>query len=133
MRSHETFQAGAEMRLTLLRRWQMGEFVGVQITAAIFAGILTGAALGANPYPISQKDQEFRPREIVIKRGEALRFISDDGELLHHAYLSSDSFSFDSGDQQPGSKLDVIFPVVGDYTVLCGIHPKMKLAVHVTK
>ena len=131
IRSHGT--SGVEMLSTLLRYSRMSEFVGVQITAVIFAGILTGAALGANPYPISQKDQEFRPTEIVIKRGEALRFINDDGELLHHAYLNSDSFSFDSGDQQPGSKLDVVFPVVGDYTVLCGIHPKMKLAVHVTK
>jgi plastocyanin len=133
VRSHGTIQAGVEMRLTLLRRLRIGEFIGVQITAAIVGGMLTGAALGVNPTPISQKDQEFRPREIVIKRGEALRFINDDGELLHHAYLSSDNFSFDSGDQQPGSKFDVIFPVVGDYTVLCGIHPKMKLAVHVTK
>jgi plastocyanin len=47
--------------------------------------------------------------------------------------LSSDTFSFDSGDQQPGSKFDVTFSVPGDYTVLCGIHPKMKLAVHVAK
>jgi plastocyanin len=121
------------MQSSLLRRLRSGKLVGVQITAAIVAGMLTGAALGANPYPISQKDQEFRPREIVIKSGEALRFINDDGELLHHAYLMSDSFSFDSGDQQPGSKFDVVFSVAGDYTVLCGIHPKMKLAVHVTK
>jgi plastocyanin len=103
------------------------------VLAATVTGIFTGAALGANPYPISQKDQEFRPRQIVIKRGETLRFINDDGELLHHAYLSSDTFSFDSGDQQPGSQFDVVFSVLGDYTVLCGIHPKMKLAVHVSK
>jgi plastocyanin len=121
-----------------MRSWLSGflkitEFVGVQLTAAIVAGMLAGAALGANPYTISQKDREFRPREISIKRGEALRFINDDGELLHHAYLSSDTFDFDTGDQQPGSKFDVAFPVAGDYTVLCGIHPKMKLVVHVTR
>ncbi|MCK1718272.1 methylamine utilization protein [Bradyrhizobium sp. 141] len=99
----------------------------------VAAGLLAGAALGANPYLITQKDQEFRPREIMIKRGDALRFVNDDGELLHHAYLSSDKFEFDSGDQQPGSQFDVVFAVGGDYTVLCGIHPKMKLAVQVTK
>ncbi|OCX29771.1 hypothetical protein QU42_17460 [Bradyrhizobium sp. UASWS1016] len=103
------------------------------MAGAVVAGTLAGAALGAGPYAISQKDREFRPAEISIKRGEVLRFVNDDGELLHHAYLSSDTFSFDSGDQQPGSKFDVTFSVPGDYTVLCGIHPKMKLVVHVAK
>jgi plastocyanin len=121
------------MRSWLLRPLHVGKSAGVQIATAIVAGLFAGAALGASPYTISQKDREFRPKEIAIKRGEALRFINDDGELLHHAYLSSDTFSFDSGDQQPGSKYDVIFNVAGDYTVLCGIHPKMKLAVHVAK
>lgn len=107
--------------------------LGLQITAAIVGGLLAGAALAASPYTISQKDREFRPREIIIKRGETLRFINDDGELLHHSYLNSDNFEFDTGDQQPGSQFDVVFSVAGDYTVLCGIHPKMKLGVHVTK
>ncbi|MGY4600518.1 plastocyanin [Bradyrhizobium sp. GM22.5] len=101
--------------------------LGFQITAAIMAGLFAGAALAAAPYTISQKDREFRPREIIIKRGETLRFVNDDGELLHHAYLSAGSFDFDTGDQQPGSQVEVVFSVPGDYTVLCGIHPKMKL------
>src|SRR5262245_37769643 len=109
--------------------FRSGKF-GFGITAAMLGGLLTGVALGANPYTISQRDREFRPREISIKRGETLRFVNDDGELLHHAYLSSETFDFDSGDQQPGSQFDVVFSVAGDYTVLCGIHPKMKLGVH---
>lgn len=107
--------------------------LGFQIAAAITGGLLAGAALGAAPYTISQKDREFSPREITIKRGETLRFVNDDGELLHHAYLSSETFDFDTGDQQPGSQFDVVFSEAGDYTVLCGIHPKMKLGVHVAK
>ena len=121
------------MQSGLLRAKRLGQFGRVQIAAAIVAGALAGAALGASPYSISQKDQAFRPAEISIKRGESLRFVNDDGELLHHAYLSSDTFNFDSGDQQPGSKFDVVFSIPGDFTVLCGIHPKMKLAVHVAK
>jgi len=116
----------------LLLRLRRGKLT-TQITVAITAGLLAGAALGASPYTISQKDRDFRPREIIIRRGETLRFINDDGELLHHAYLSSETFEFDSGDQQPGSQFDVVFSVAGDYTVLCGIHPKMKLGVHVAK
>ncbi|MBR1203626.1 MULTISPECIES: methylamine utilization protein [unclassified Bradyrhizobium] len=121
------------MQSGLLRILRLGRSGGVPLVAAIVTGALAGAALGAAPYVISQKDREFKPAEISIKRGEILRFINDDGELLHHAYLSTDTFSFDSGDQQPGSKFDVTFSVPGDYTVLCGIHPKMKLAVHVVK
>jgi plastocyanin len=121
---------GLKMTAWLLSHLRSGKF---SVPAAMVTGILAGAALGADPYLITQKDQEFRPRQIAIKRGETLRFINDDGELLHHAYLSSDTFDFDSGDQQPGSRFDVVFSVAGDYTVLCGIHPKMKLAVHVNK
>jgi plastocyanin len=105
--------------------------VRVPIAAAIVCGLLAGAALGEGAHSISQKNREFQPKQIVIKRGEALRFVNDDGDLLHHAYLSSATFSFDSGDQKPRSTFDVAFPVAGDFTVLCAIHPKMKLVVHV--
>ncbi|WP_407175476.1 methylamine utilization protein [Bradyrhizobium sp. STM 3562] len=121
------------MQLPVLRCLRVGKALRSPIGAAITAGVFAGAALGAGPHLISQKDREFRPGEMAIKLGETVRFSNDDGELLHHAYLSSDAFSFDSGDQQPGSNFDVVFPVVGDFTVLCGIHPKMKLIVHVTK
>lgn len=126
------FHVGVEMRSGLSRCLPVGKSAGAQIATAIVAGMLAGTALGAIPYSISQKGREFRPKEVAIKRGEALRFVNDDGELLHHAYLSSDTFNFDSGDQQPGSQFEVIFSVAGHYTVLCGIHPKMKLVVHVT-
>ena len=76
-------------------------------------------------------EQVFETKTFIIKRGETLKFVNDDGELLHHAYLSAETFDFDTGDQQPGSQFDVVFSVAGDYTVLCGIHPKMKLLVRV--
>ena len=100
-----------------------------QITIAVIAGMVTGTAIGATPLVISQKGREFEPREIMIKRGETLKFINDDGDLLHHAYLKSEAFSFDSGDQTPGSKFEVVFTVTGQFTVRCAIHPKMKLVV----
>lgn len=105
--------------------------LGVQIVAASLGGLLAGAALALGPYQISQKNRQFQPGQITINRGEALRFINDDGELLHHAYLKSPEFQFDSGDQKPGSKFEVVFPVTGHFTVLCAIHPKMKLLVNV--
>jgi plastocyanin len=97
----------------------------------VLGGLLVGGALAAGPYQISQKNREFQPGSIAINRGEALRFVNDDGDLLHHAYLTSPTFSFDSNDQKPGSSFTVVFPVAGSFTVRCGIHPKMKLMVKV--
>jgi len=92
-----------------------------------------GAAFGAAEpqFRISQKGREFNPTELQIKRGDVVEIVNDDADLLHHAYVESDQFNFDSGDQQPGSKVDIKFTVAGDFMVLCGIHPKMKMAVHV--
>jgi plastocyanin len=94
---------------------------------------LGGAAFGAiDPqFRVSQKGREFNPTDLKIKRGDVVEIVNDDADLLHHAYVESDQFNFDSGDQQPGSKVDIKFTVAGDFMVLCGIHPKMKMSVHV--
>lgn len=102
-----------------------------RICIAIVSGLIAGSAWAAGPYAISQKNREFQPGQIAINRGEALRFVNDDGELLHHAYLASPTFQFDSGDQKPGSSFTVAFPTSGTFTVRCAIHPKMKLLVKV--
>ena len=105
------------------------------IVTAFAAGALTAlgalAGLALPQHSISQKGREFHPGEVTIKRGETIRIVNDDGDLLHHAYIDSSKFSFDSGDQKPGSKTDITFPVSGDFDVLCAIHPKMRLVVHV--
>lgn len=125
------------MSLGLLRYLRVvkpaGSPVSMAVVAGLAAGIISGAALGAGPYIISQKNRQFQPGSISLKRGEVLRIVNDDGELLHHAYLTTDKFSFDSGDQQPGSKYDVAFPVSGTFTILCAIHPKMRLVVTVAE
>jgi plastocyanin len=116
--------------------------LGLLIRCAQFRAFLAGAiivllcgaawaTISAPPYPVSQKGRAFHPGELTIQRGEALQIVNDDADLLHHAYAESERFSFDSGDQEPGSKTDVIFPVLGTFSILCGIHPKMKLVVHV--
>ena len=101
---------------------------------AVAAVTLTafGTLVGAAPQnTISQKGREFHPGEINIKRGDTIQIVNDDADLLHHAYVDSDKFTFDSGDEKPGSITPVTFTVAGDFDVLCAIHPKMKLVVHV--
>lgn len=97
---------------------------------AFSAGAIT-AALATAQIAISQKGREFSPAEISIFRGDTIQVLNDDGDLLHHAYIESSRFSFDSGDQQPGSRTKITFTEAGDFNVLCAIHPKMKLVVHV--
>ncbi len=88
-------------------------------------------AWAADPVQVTQKHRAFQPKEVEISRGDTLRFVNDDGYLLHHVYSKSDAFSFDTGEQQPGTVMNVKFPTAGSYTVLCGIHPRMRLVVSV--
>src|SRR5271154_2234333 len=111
--------------------WRARRPLAVAVTAAALIGAGTLVGLALPQYSISQKGREFHPGEISIKRGETIQIVNDDADLLHHAYIDSPKFSFDSGDQQPGSKTDVTFPVAGDFNVLCAIPPKMLLVVHV--
>jgi plastocyanin len=123
--------------MTLDRTRPLGEknamkrYLPPAIYALAFAAGTITAALAAAQISISQKGREFSPAEISISRGDTVQVLNDDGDLLHHAYIESKRFSFDSGDQQPGSRTNITFPETGDFNVLCAIHPKMKLVVHV--
>ena len=109
-------------------------YLAVSFAAGGLIGALFGLpSYGAAPYLISQKGQAFSPGEVAIQRGEKIRILNDDGDLRHHAYIDSEKLSYDSGDQEPGSQTEIAFPSLGDFTVLCAIHPKMKLVVHVRK
>jgi len=103
----------------------------VPTTAAFLIGLGTLAGLALPQYSIAQKGREYEPGEISMKLGETVQIVNDDGDLLHHSYIDSPKFSFYSGDHQPGSKTDITFPVAGNFDVLCAIHPKMRLVVHV--
>ena len=98
---------------------------------AVVAGLTVLAGHAQSQSAVSQKGRQFRPSEMTIKKGETVLIVNDDADLRHHAYIDSDKFKFDSGDQEPGSKTNVKFPVAGTFDVLCAIHPKMKLVVHV--
>lgn len=80
---------------------------------------------------ISQKGKHFGPQDISLHSGEHITLVNDDGNLVHHAYIDAPDLKFDSGDIEPGAKAIITFPKEGDFTVLCGIHPKMKLTVRV--
>lgn len=106
------------------------------MAAAFAAGALVAVSgsltvLAQGQIIVSQKGRTFHPTEISVKRGDAIVIVNDDADLLHHAYIDSPALKFDSGDQEPGSRTRVGFPASGNFEVLCAIHPKMKLIVHV--
>lgn len=115
------------VRSTPAARWVIG--------AAIVFGVSTYWLLGSQNsstiYPVRQKGRVFSVDSIDIEKGDIIRIINDDGNLRHHAFIRDDRFSFDSGDQEPGSTTDIPFTKSGTFSVLCGIHPKMKLIVNV--
>jgi plastocyanin len=101
--------------------------------AAAALSFIAGAAVAvaASLHLVSQAGRMFQPSEITIRRGEVVELLNDDGDLLHHAYIDSDRMNFDSGDQKPGTRTKITFPIAGEFVVLCAIHPKMKLLVRV--
>lgn len=105
-----------------------------RISVVVIALTLIGGAawaVASQPHQVSQAGRLFRPAEITIGRGETVELINDDGDLLHHAYINSVKMNYDSGDLRPGSRASIKFALAGDFLVLCAIHPKMKLLVHV--
>ena len=82
-------------------------------------------------HAVSQRGREFTPGHLDVRQGDVVHIVNDDGDLSHHAYVASDRFKFDSGDQEPGHDVDIPFTAAGTFNVLCGIHPKMRLTVNV--
>ncbi len=117
-------------RMKVLPRARLGAAICFTLVTLI-GGAAAWTSQPPPRYMVSQKGRAFHPLTLSINRGDTVEIVNDDGDLLHHAYVESDTFNFDSGDQLPGSHTDVIFSVPGTFNVLCGIHPKMKLVVQV--
>jgi len=108
---------------------------GARNTASLFLAVALWAAgqpALADTVEVSQKGRKFLPDSISIKVGDVVKIRNDD-EFLHHIYVTSPDFSFDSEEEPPGNSVEIKFTKPGDFNVLCRIHPKMKLTVHVSQ
>jgi cytochrome c peroxidase len=79
---------------------------------------------------VSQKDRRFSPGAILMKAGEALRILNDDTRV-HNVRVDGPGKSFNSDAQNPGDTVTIGFDQPGQYDVICGIHPDMRLKVDV--
>ncbi|WP_420223687.1 cupredoxin domain-containing protein [Pigmentiphaga litoralis] len=102
--------------------------VGLMIAAVICMGAVTAA----QPLTVMQKNRQFDQANVRVVAGDTVNFTNED-EFLHQIYVSSSGFNFDSNEQAPGDVVTVKFPVPGEFDVLCGIHPRMRLHVSVGK
>ena len=109
------------------------EWLHTIAAATVAAGLCGGLAYAATTQPVSQQERSFHPGRPEVHVGDTVRILNDDGELIHHAYVATDAFGFDSGEQDPGSLTDIRFTREGTFSVRCRIHPKMLLTVVVTK
>ena len=103
----------------------------VLMVAAAVGAYGTGRAMAEARNVVSQKSKDFNPKNLQIKRNDVVTFANDETSMDHHAYTDTPEFSFDIGDQSPGERTQVAFPVAGTFTVMCGIHPTMKMKIQV--
>jgi plastocyanin len=105
--------------------------VALAIASSTVAIDLNLDAFASTTHQVTQKSRSFNPGTIEIRRGDTLRILNDDGELLHHAYVRDGGMTFDSGEQEPGTAVQIRFASAGQFTVKCDIHPRMRLVVTV--
>jgi plastocyanin len=96
--------------------------------AIAFAG--GSVAAFAAERSISQKGKAFSESTITVKKGDVVIFVNDDS--ITHNVMSADAGNeFNVGAQPPGVSTPVTFDKAGEFTVICAIHPRMKLTVKV--
>ena len=80
---------------------------------------------------VLQKGRHYDPGDLYLRRGDTITLVNGDENAVHHAIIEADRFAFDAGDQEPGRQATLILREPGDFVIQCGIHPKMKLILHV--
>jgi len=98
------------------------------ISLVIICGLSTGAFAATEV--IHQQGRVFSIESVTVKKGDPLTFLNDDS-VPHNIMSTSKGNEFNLGSQSPGSSTDVVFKEAGDVTVICAIHPRMKMAVKV--
>jgi plastocyanin len=81
---------------------------------------------GAYPpatHAMDQKGLKFIPHLLVVKKGDAVKFLNHDN-VAHNVY-SPDNEGFNLGTFKQGEERSYTFARAGPYSILCSIHPEM--------
>ncbi len=98
--------------------------VAVTALATVSAG--GAVAVAAEPHLQLMVSRAFTPDRIVLRPGEAVYIVNDDGVAVHHPYISGADFSYDDGDLSPGHDSRIDFTVAGSFVLRCAIHPNLR-------
>ena len=96
----------------------------------IALAVAVPATFAGDPYIVSQRNREFWPNELKLKRGAVVQIVNDD-RVTHHVYIKSGAMNFDSGEQPVGKTVVLTFDKEGRFAIRCAIHPLMRLDVEV--
>ena len=80
---------------------------------------------------VLQIKQAFDPKAITVAAGVAVRFVNGDDVKHNLQAVAPDGSRTDYGVAPPGQTTPITFAAPGEYSVVCGIHPRMKLKVTV--
>ena len=86
------------------------------------------AAIGTTA--ISQRNREFAPAAVRLRRGDSLTILNDDTRT-HNVRIASPAWDFNSGAQEPGESVTLRLEQAGIFEAHCGIHPTMRLRLEV--
>lgn len=100
------------------------------LLALILATAAASLVSAATVHLIVQQGRAFAVKSVTIAAGDTLHFGNQDS-FIHQIYIDSPNLQFDSPEQLPGQFIDVTFAKPGVYTVMCHIHPLMRLTVTV--
>lgn len=101
------------------------------LVAALAAGCICGALSAfAAEQIITQKDQQFSEASVTIQQGDTLVFQNDD-DVVHNIMSMTPGSEFNLGALPPGGKVSQVFSKAGVVSVICAIHPRMKMTVNV--
>lgn len=109
------------------RRVRAGTFI---LTLPLFASVGAAIVAAADTLTVSQYNRQFAPAQLKLERGSTIHIVNDDN-VTHHVFINAPGMQFDSGEQPVGKTVDLTFDRAGNFTVLCAIHPTMRLKVAV--
>lgn len=111
------------------RRWLVVAVLAA--TWAIGIGKPWWVALAATqPVEVAQRNKSFAVTDARIRAGDTLRFTNED-DFPHQIHVTGPDMNLESPLQDAGQAIEIAFPTAGTFAVRCGVHPRMRMSVHV--
>lgn len=104
-------------------------------TVAAVAPVDPGPVAGgtaASRVEVTQRDTAFSVPGVRLRKGGML-VIHNEDTRVHNIRVFAADMDYDSGVQDPGQSVEVLFDHEGRFRAVCNIHPKMKMSVEVVE